>query len=72
MNGSSRLKLNGRYVESKKRKRESEAKAILKNWIHKTRVEEVVDDLLEGLRKAMRTNALEQMDELRKPQRYIC
>ncbi len=28
--------------------------------------------MLEGLRKAMRTNTLEQMDELRKPRRYIC
>ncbi len=28
--------------------------------------------MLEGLQKAMRTNALEQMDELRKPRRYIC
>ncbi len=56
----------------KEAKTESEARAILLNWIHKTRVEEVVDNLLEGLRKAMRTNALEQMDELRKPRRYIC
>ncbi len=56
----------------KEAKTESEARAILKNWIHKTRVEEVVDEMLEGLRKAMRTNALEQMDELRKPRRYIC
>ncbi len=43
----------------KEAKTESEARAILKNWIHKTRVEEVVDEMLEGLRKAMRTNALE-------------
>ncbi len=56
----------------KEAKTESEARAILKNWIHKTRVEEVVDKMLEGLRKAMHTNALEQMDELRKPRRYIC
>ncbi len=56
----------------KEAKTESEARAILKNWIHKTRVEEVVDEMLEGLRKAMRTNALERMDELRKPRRYIC
>ncbi len=56
----------------KEAKMESEARAILKNWIHKTRVEEVVDDMLEGLRKAIRTKALEQMDELRQPRRYIC
>ncbi len=49
-----------------------EARAILKNWIHKTWVEEVVDEMLEGLRKAMRTQALEQMDELRQPRCYIC
>ncbi len=35
-------------------KTESEAKAILKNWIHKARAEEVVDDMIEGMRKAMR------------------
>ncbi len=28
---------------------ESEAKAILKNWIHKTRAEEVVDKMIEGM-----------------------
>ncbi len=28
--------------------------------------------MLEGLRKATRINALEQMDELRQPRRYIC
>ncbi len=32
---------------------ESEAKAILKNWIHKTWAEEVVDEMIEGMRKAM-------------------
>ncbi len=32
---------------------ESEAKVILKNWIHKTRAEEVVDEMIEGMRKAM-------------------
>ncbi len=31
---------------------ESEAKAILKNWIHKARVEEVVDEMIEGLQGA--------------------
>ncbi len=48
----------------KEARTESEARAILKNWIHKTRVEEVVDEMLEGLRKATCINALEQMDEL--------
>ncbi len=33
-------------------KTESEAKAILKNWIHKTRAEEVVDEMIEGMWKA--------------------
>ncbi len=32
-------------------KTESEAKAILKNWIHKARVKEVVDEMIEGMRK---------------------
>ncbi len=56
----------------KEAKTESEARAILKNWIHKTRVEEVVDEMLEGLRKATHINALEKMDELRQPRRYVC
>ncbi len=30
-------------------KTESEAKAILKNWIHKARAEEVMDDMIEGM-----------------------
>ncbi len=34
-------------------KTESEVKAILKNWIHKAQVEEVIDDMIEGMRKAM-------------------
>ncbi len=37
---------------------ESEAKAILKNWIHKMHVEEVVDNMIEGMRKATQINAL--------------
>ncbi len=56
----------------KEARTESEAKAILKNWIHKTRVEEVVDEMIEGLRKTTCTNALDQMDELQQPQHYIC
>ncbi len=52
-------------------KTESEAKAILKNWIHKARAEEVVDDMIEGMRKAMRIDALWWLEELRQPRRYI-
>ncbi len=33
----------------KEARTEAEAQAVLKNWIHKTRVEEVVDEMLEGL-----------------------
>ncbi len=33
----------------KEARTESEARAILKNWIHKMRVEEVVNEMLEGL-----------------------
>ncbi len=45
-------------------KTESEAKAILKNWIHKARAEEVVDSMIEGMRKAMRVDALWWLEEL--------
>ncbi len=45
-------------------KTESEAKAILKNWIHKACAEEVIDEMLEGMRKAQWTNALEWLKEL--------
>ncbi len=51
---------------------ESEAKAILKNWIHKTQVEEVVNQLIEGTRKADRIKALWWLDELQRPRQYIC
>ncbi|SJL18801.1 uncharacterized protein ARMOST_22402 [Armillaria ostoyae] len=54
-------------------KDESSARAILLNWIHKTRAEEVVDNLLEGLHSSERFRTLEWLDELRKPKRYfIC
>ena len=33
----------------KEARMESVVRAILKNWIHRTRVEEVVDEMLEGL-----------------------
>ncbi len=52
-------------------KSESKVKAILKNWIHKTHVEEVVDEVLKGMRKAMRIDALWWLEELRQPKRYI-
>ncbi len=52
-------------------KTESEAKAILKNWIHKARAEEVVDDMIEGMRKAIRVDTLWWLEELRQPRRYI-
>ncbi len=41
-----------------------EARAILKNWIYKMRVEEVIDEMIEGLWKTTCINALEWMDEL--------
>ncbi len=52
-------------------KTESEAKAILKNWIHKARAEEVVDDMIEGMRKAMHVDTFWWLEELRQPKRYI-
>ncbi|SJL12751.1 uncharacterized protein ARMOST_16182 [Armillaria ostoyae] len=52
-------------------KNESAARSILLNWIHKTRAEEVVDNLLEGLRSSERFCALDWLDELRKPKRYF-
>ncbi len=52
-------------------KTESEAKAILKNWIHKARVEEVMDDMIKGMRKAMCVDALWWLEELWQPRRYI-
>ncbi|PBK81681.1 hypothetical protein ARMGADRAFT_1091085 [Armillaria gallica] len=50
-----------RVVEAKT---ESEAKAILKNWIHKAHMEEVVNKIIEGMRKAERGNALWWLKEL--------
>ncbi len=52
-------------------KTESEAKAILKNWIHKARAEEVMDSMIKGMQKAMRVDALWWLKELRQPRRYI-
>ncbi len=45
-------------------KTESEAKAILKNWIHKTCAEEVVDEMIKGMWKAAQINALWWLEEL--------
>ncbi len=45
-------------------KTESEAKAILKNWIHKARAEEVVDIMIEGMQKAMRVDMLWWLEKL--------
>ncbi len=56
----------------KEARTESEVRAILKNWIHKTRVEEVVNKMLEGLRGATCTNALDWMEELQQPRHSIC
>ncbi len=58
--------------EIKEARMESEAKAILKNWIHKMRIEEVVDEMIEGLRGAKRINVLGWMEELQQSRRYIC
>ncbi len=48
----------------KEAKTESEARAVLKNWIARGWAEEVVDKMTEGLWKAMRINVLWQMEEL--------
>ncbi len=45
-------------------KTESEVKAILKNWIYKARAEEVMDSMIEGMRKAMQVDALWWLEEL--------
>ncbi|PBK58682.1 hypothetical protein ARMSODRAFT_900217 [Armillaria solidipes] len=55
----------------KNAKDESTARAVLLNWIHKTRAEEVIDNLLEGLRSSERFRPLDWLDELRKPKRYF-
>ncbi len=54
-----------------KARMESEAKAILKNWIHKTWAEEVVNQMIKGMQKAMRVNALGWLKELQQPRQYI-
>ncbi len=69
--GSNHSERNGTLRGIVQAKTESEAKAILKNWIHKARAEEVVDDMIEGMRKAMRVDALWWLEELRQPRRYI-
>ncbi len=52
-------------------KTESEAKAILKNWIHKVQAEEVMDHMIKGMQKAMRVDALWWLEELWQPKRYV-
>ncbi len=52
-------------------KTESEVKVILKNWIHKARAEEVVDEMIEGMWKVTQINALKWLEELLQPKRYI-
>ncbi len=52
-------------------KTESEVKTILKNWTHKACAEEVVDEMIEGMRKAAGINALEWLEELQQPKQYI-
>ncbi len=61
----------GLCMELWEAKTESEAKAILKNWIHKAHMEEVVDKMIEGIQKAERVNALWWLEELQQPKRYI-
>ncbi len=55
----------------KEARTESEVKAILKNWIHKARMEEVIDEMIKGMWKAERINALWWLEELRQPRQYI-
>ncbi len=50
---------------------ELEVKVILKNWIHKTHAEEVVDDMIGGMWKATQIDALWWLEELLQPKRYI-
>ncbi len=57
-----------RIVEAKA---ELEAKAILKNWIHKAQAEEVVDSMIEEMQKAIRVDTLWWLKELRQPRWYI-
>ncbi len=46
---------------------ESEAKVILKNWIHKMCMEEVVDEMIKGMQKVTQINALWWLEELQQP-----
>ncbi len=46
-------------------------KAILKNWIHKTCVKEVVNEMIEGMRKVDQINALWWLEELQQPKQYV-
>ncbi len=46
---------------------ESEVKVILKNWIHKTCTEEVIDEMIEGMWETTQINALWWLKELQQP-----
>ncbi|SJL18990.1 uncharacterized protein ARMOST_22595 [Armillaria ostoyae] len=52
-------------------KSETAGRAVLLNWIHKTRAEEVVDNLLEGLCSIEQVCTLDWLDELHKSKRYF-
>ncbi|SJL06737.1 uncharacterized protein ARMOST_10079 [Armillaria ostoyae] len=52
-------------------KNESITRAILLNWIHKTRAEEVIDNLLKGLHSSERFRALHWLDKFRQPKQYF-
>ncbi len=56
----------------KEARTELEAKAIQKNWIHKAWVEEVVNGMIKGFQCSEWINALEWLEELCQPKRYIC
>ncbi len=45
-------------------KTELEAKAILKNWIHKVHAEEVVNEMIKGMHKVAQINVLKWLEEL--------
>ncbi len=71
MNGLNHSELSGPLHGIVQAKMESEAKAILKNWIHKAHAEEVVDEMIEGMHKVAQINVLEWLEELQQPKRYI-
>lgn len=52
-------------------KTESEAQVVLKNWVHRGQAEEVVNEMLEGMRQVEKSRALEWLEELRQPWQYV-